>query len=235
MLQAVVRPPGHHATPDSAAGFCLLNNVGIAASHAVTNLGLKRVLILDWDVHHGNGTQEMFYSDPRILYMSLHRYDHGAFYPSSTQANYDKVGSGLGLGFNVNIPWNDDTMGDAEYLLAFTKVVMPIVTEFKPQVILVSAGFDAAAGDPLSGYRCSPALYGKMTGSLVKAAPTVLALEGGYSLAAITESTVECGRAALGRGGDRSGGELGGEPCSSAVETVEAVVSQQAKYWSCLA
>jgi len=108
-------------------------------------------MIIDWDVHHGNGIQRMFESDPRVLYVSIHRYDNGTFFPCSEDANYDAVGKGPGTGFNVNIPWNSSKMGDTEYLAAFTNVVLPIGYEYCPQLVLVSAGFDAARGDPLGG------------------------------------------------------------------------------------
>ena len=152
---AVVRPPGHHAEPDQPHGFCLFNNVAIAARFAIQNLGIQRVLILDWDIHHGNGIQRMFYADPNVLYISLHRYDNGKYFPGSEDANFDKVGEGAGSGYNVNIPWTGGRfcMGDPEYFLAFHNVVLPISHEFQPDLVLVSAGFDAAAGDPLGGYK----------------------------------------------------------------------------------
>jgi len=110
-----------------------------------------RILIVDWDVHHGNGIQHMFEEDPSVLYVSLHRFDHGGFFPGKKDADYDSVGRGAGKGFNVNIPWNVDRMGDTEYLAAFTNVILPIAYEYAPELILVSAGFDAAQGDPLGG------------------------------------------------------------------------------------
>lgn len=112
-----------------------------------------RILILDWDVHHGNGIQHIFEDEPRVLYISIHRYDHGGFFPCSDDANYDRVGTGRGTGFNVNIPWNRKGMGDTEYLAAFLNVVMPIAYEYNPELVFVSAGFDAAKGDPLGGKR----------------------------------------------------------------------------------
>lgn len=110
-----------------------------------------RVLIVDWDVHHGNGIQRMFENDLRVLYISIHRYDNGEFFPCSEDANYNVVGNGEGTGFTVNIPWNSKGMGDTEYLATFTNVVLPIAYEFNPELVLVSAGFDAARGDRL-GY-----------------------------------------------------------------------------------
>ncbi|CAF93554.1 unnamed protein product, partial [Tetraodon nigroviridis] len=155
---AVVRPPGHHADPSNPMGFCYFNSVAIAAKQLQHKLSVSKILIVDWDVHHGNGTQEVFYSDPSVLYISLHRYDNGNFFPGS--GSPAEVGTGAGEGFNVNIAWTgglDPPMGDAEYLAAFRSVVMPIAQEFSPDVLLVSAGFDAAEGNPalLGGYKVS--------------------------------------------------------------------------------
>ncbi|NXN89281.1 HDAC7 deacetylase, partial [Bombycilla garrulus] len=155
---AVVRPPGHHADPSTAMGFCFFNSVAIAARQLQQKGKLSKILIVDWDVHHGNGTQQIFYRDPEVLYISLHRHDDGNFFPGSGAA--DEVGAGPGEGFNVNVAWAgglDPPMGDPEYLAAFRTVVMPIAHEFCPDVVLVSAGFDAAEGHPppLGGYRVS--------------------------------------------------------------------------------
>ena len=117
-----------------------------------------RILLVDWDVHHGNGTQHIFESDPRVLYISLHRYDNGSFFPGSLDAGHDRVGKGKGEGFNVNIPWNKKGMSDGDYLSAFQHIVLPIAYQFNPELVLVSAGFDAAVGDPLGG-RCHVHLF----------------------------------------------------------------------------
>jgi len=231
---AVVRPPGHHAEPHTAHGFCLFNNVGIAAKYAVTMLGVEKVLILDWDVHHGNGIQHMFYNDNRVLYMSLHRYDYASFFPQSEDANYDMVGEGAGKGFNVNIPWNGRRMGDSEYLLAFHNIVFPIAYQYQPQLILISAGFDAAEGDPLGGYKVTPAMYGYMTHQLSALAEgrLVIALEGGYNLSSISNSALQCARALL---GDPLPVVQPGKPKESALQTVRDVIREQRLYWTCLA
>lgn len=118
---------------------------------SVFSLYIRRVLIVDWDVHHGNGTQHIFESNPKVLYMSIHRYDYGQFFPRSEDANFDVVGEGSGTGFNVNIPWNAKGMGDMEYIAAFQRIILPIAYEFAPELVLISAGFDAALGDPLGG------------------------------------------------------------------------------------
>ncbi|GFO21282.1 histone deacetylase [Plakobranchus ocellatus] len=176
---AIVRPPGHHAECSKAMGFCFFNNVAVAAKFAQHHFGLKRILIVDWDIHHGNATQHQFYDDPSVLYISLHRFDGGFFFPGSQDANLDRCGEGPGLGFNnyvyditpvvtnANIPTFQGRMGDAEYITAFTQIVMPIAYQFNPELVLVSAGFDAAIGDPLGNYRVTPAGYGHMTHMLM--------------------------------------------------------------------
>uniref|UniRef100_A0A8C3KR10 Histone deacetylase n=1 Tax=Calidris pygmaea TaxID=425635 RepID=A0A8C3KR10_9CHAR len=200
---AVVRPPGHHADPSTAMGFCFFNSVAIAARQLQQKGKLGKILIVDWDVHHGNGTQQIFYRDPDVLYISLHRHDDGNFFPGSGAA--DEVGAGPGEGFNVNVAWTgglDPPMGDPEYLAAFRTVVMPIAHEFAPDVVLVSAGFDAADGHPppLGGYKVSAKCFGYMTKQLMSLAggAIVLALEGGHDLTAICDASEACVSALLG-------------------------------------
>lgn len=195
---AVVRPPGHHAEADRAMGFCLYNNAAVAAHVAKTQWGAKRVLVMDWDVHHGNGTQHLLDHDPDIMYMSIHRYDNGTFFPGTGAA--DEVGLGAARGTTVNIPWPCGGMGDAEYMAAFSDVVMPIAHQFSPDLVIISAGFDAADGDPLGGCRVTPAGYAHMTAMLSSLAhgKVVLALEGGYNLTCISRSMEACVRVMLG-------------------------------------
>uniref|UniRef100_A0A8C5S8R6 histone deacetylase n=1 Tax=Laticauda laticaudata TaxID=8630 RepID=A0A8C5S8R6_LATLA len=155
---AVVRPPGHHAEESTPMGFCYFNSVAISAKLLQQRLNVNKILIVDWDVHHGNGTQQAFYSDPSVLYISLHRYDDGNFFPGSGAP--DEVGIGLGIGFNVNIAFTgglNPPIGDPEYLTAFRTIVMPIAHEFAPDIVLVSSGFDAVEGHPapLGGYNLS--------------------------------------------------------------------------------
>ena len=230
---AVVRPPGHHAEPESPHGFCFFNNVAIAAQYSLTNLGMSRVLILDWDVHHGNGIQHIFYNDSRVLYISLHRYDHGTFFPQNDDANYDKVGEREGEGFNINIPFNGRKMGDSEYFQAFHDVVLPVGYEFNPDLVLVSAGFDAAEGDPLGEYKVSPAMYGHMTRQLSQLAGgrMVVALEGGYNLSAISECSLMCAKALL---GDALPPIHPGKAKKSAIDTIIKVVEEHRRFWKCL-
>ena len=145
---ALVRPPGHHASRDSVNGFCLFNNAVIAARHALDKLGVRRVLIVDFDVHHGQGVQRAFYDDPRVLYSSIHRHEHGRFCPHLRETDFDFIGEGDGLGRNVNVVLNEAGLGDSEYLAIFHQLLLPAAYEFKPELVLVCAGFDAALGDP---------------------------------------------------------------------------------------
>ncbi|KAJ4887802.1 hypothetical protein Rs2_27550 [Raphanus sativus] len=196
---AIVRPPGHHAEEDEAMGFCLFNNVAVAASYLLNqrpDLGIKKILIVDWDVHHGNGTQKMFWKDPRVLVFSVHRHDGGSFYPKGDDGDYDKVGEGPGEGFNINVPWDleEGRCGDADYLAVWDHILIPVAKEFKPDIILISAGFDAAIGDPLGGCSVTPYGYSVMLEKLKEFAQgkIVMALEGGYRLDIVAESSLVC-------------------------------------------
>ncbi|KAL7379433.1 hypothetical protein ABVT39_027475 [Epinephelus coioides] len=200
---AVVRPPGHHAEESTAMGFCFFNSVAITAKLLQQKLGVGKILIVDWDIHHGNGTQQAFYSDPNVLYISLHRYDDGNFFPGSGAP--EEVGSGAGVGFNVNIAWTggvEPPMGDVEYLTAFRTIVMPVAQQFSPDVVLVSAGFDAVEGhqSPLGGYNVSAKCFSQLTQLLMGLAGgrVVMALEGGHDLTAICDASEACVSALLG-------------------------------------
>jgi acetoin utilization deacetylase AcuC-like enzyme len=180
---ALVRPPGHHAERDRAMGFCLFNNVAIGAQYAIRKYSLERILVMDWDVHHGNGTQKSFYEDPRVLYFSTHRY--GSFYPGTGAAA--ETGSGKGKGFNVNVPLSPGC-GDGEYGNIFEFFLKPIALEYRPQLILVSAGFDIHYDDPLGGMEVTEKGFAKMTQVLMEIAKQtaqgrmVITLEGGYDI-----------------------------------------------------
>eukprot|EP01128_Nolandella_sp_AFSM9_P009832 TRINITY_DN649_c0_g1_i1.p1 TRINITY_DN649_c0_g1~~TRINITY_DN649_c0_g1_i1.p1 ORF type:complete len:486 (-),score=165.40 TRINITY_DN649_c0_g1_i1:308-1765(-) len=188
---AFIRPPGHHAEADKIMGFCLLNNAAIAARYAQEELGMKKILILDWDVHHGNGTEHIFEKDPSVLYMSVHKY--GNFYPG-TGANKD-CGKEEGSGFNVNCGFSASGMGDRDYLALFKYLFVPIAKEFAPDFIIVSAGFDCAAGDKLGPMKVSTAGFAHMASLLESVAPgrIVFALEGGYTL----DTTADCVEAVI--------------------------------------
>ncbi|XP_067642034.1 histone deacetylase 4 isoform X2 [Eurosta solidaginis] len=238
---AVVRPPGHHAEARLAMGFCFFNSVAIAAKVLRQRIPtIKRILIVDWDVHHGNGTQQAFYDSSDVLYLSIHRHDDGNFFPGTGGST--ECGVGTGIGFNVNISWSgslDPPLGDAEYIAAFRTIVMPIAKSFNPDIILVSAGFDAAAGHPppLGGYLISPACFGFMTRELMQLADgkVVLALEGGYDLAAICDSAQECVRALLGDPLSAiAESELNRQPCQNAIDTLQKTIAIQLQHWPCV-
>ena len=219
---------------DEPHGFCIFNNVAIAAQYALSDHGLSRVLILDWDVHHGNGIQHMFYHSSQVLYISIHRYDQASFFPCSEDAAADRVGEGDGRGYNVNIPWNSRRCGDLEYYLAFMNIILPIAYEYGPDLVLVSAGFDAARGDPLGGFKVSPEMYGHMTHHLSALAEgkVVVALEGGYNLASISDCMYECGRAL--RGDPLPPLNLDAELRPDVVDTLREVLEVQEQFWNSL-
>uniref|UniRef100_A0ABI8AEX1 Histone deacetylase n=1 Tax=Felis catus TaxID=9685 RepID=A0ABI8AEX1_FELCA len=309
---AVVRPPGHHADHSTAMGFCFFNSVAIACRQLQQQGKAGKILIMDWDVHHGNGTQQTFYQDPSVLYISLHRHDDGNFFPGSgavdevtacpllapltllhgpdrasvttscailgrllslsdppflhLEVNWScstgtlgflswdsapllslllpvfQVGAGSGEGFNVNVAWAgglDPPMGDPEYLAAFRMVVMPIAREFSPDLVLVSAGFDAAEGHPapLGGYHVSAKCFGYMTQQLMSLAggAVVLALEGGHDLTAICDASEACVAALLGNKVDPLSEEgWKQKPNLNAIRSLEAVIQVHSKYWGCM-
>ena len=179
---ALVRPPGHHATSNRAMGFCIFNNVAVAAKFALANFNLERLLIADFDVHHGNGTQEAFYANPEVLYFSTHQYP---FYPGTGWI--DETGSGKGEGSTVNFPMTAG-WGDEEYLRAFNEVLVPVARRFQPQLILISAGFDPHWADSIAMMQVSVTGFAQMVTVLKNLAAElcqgrlVFTLEGGYNL-----------------------------------------------------
>jgi acetoin utilization deacetylase AcuC-like enzyme len=185
---ALVRPPGHHAERTRAMGFCFFNNIAVGAAHARVS-GVDRVAIVDYDVHHGNATQHMFESDPAVLYISLHQYP---FYPGTGAAT--ETGFGAGAGFTVNAPLEAGATDD-DYRIVFAELVLPVLRQFDPDLLLVSAGFDAHERDPLAGMRLTTAAFGAMTMELRAVADTccdgriAAIVEGGYDLRALADST----------------------------------------------
>jgi len=185
---ALVRPPGLHAMPDRAMGFCLFNNAAIAARYAQTHYGLERVLIIDWDVHHGNGTQDIFYRDPSVYYFSTHQYP---YYPGT--GSKSETGEGKGEGFTLNIPLSEGTSA-ASHREAFTRALNLIEEKLPPDLIVISAGFDSRRGDPLGGLLLEDADFAEMTKEVIDLADRhasgriVSVLEGGYNLQTLGET-----------------------------------------------
>jgi len=226
---ALVRPPGHHAEEETVMGFCLHNNACVAA-RAAQAAGANKVLIVDWDVHHGNGTQGIFEQDPTVLYISLHRYEGGTFYPGTGGAG--EVGSGPGEGFCVNIPWGCGGIGDVDYLSAFQHLVLPISHQFQPDFTIISAGFDAARGDPLGGCDVTPSGYAHMTALLnsLSNGRMLVILEGGYNLRSISSSVAEVMKVL--QGGVVSPYPDSTQPTAAGALAMVEVFLAQRDYWS---
>lgn len=229
---ALVRPPGHHALRDRAMGFCLLNNVAIAVSHALAR-GLSRVAVVDYDVHHGNGTQWAFYDDPRVLVVSAHQYP---FYPQTGSAG--ECGVRAGEGFTVNLPLSAGAT-DADYLLLIDRVVEPILDAFSPELLVLDVGFDAHDLDPLANMHVSTAGFAAIAARLRAAATrscggrVMLATEGGYHLDALRDSlqaTIDVFAGPLAA----IPGPSGEPPTRSGTFARETVLAAQKRYWSTL-
>lgn len=184
------RPPGHHALPSQAMGFCIFNNIALAARYAQKEHGLKKILIVDWDVHHGNGTQDIFYEDPNVMYFSSHHYP---FYPGSGSTLEKGIGDAKGT--TLNLPLEGGS-GDADYIEGFEELLLPAALDFKPEIVLLSCGFDSHFRDPLGGMGVTEAGFGRLTEIVVKIAneacsgKIVSFLEGGYDLQAIATSAL---------------------------------------------
>jgi len=195
-----LRPPGHHAERDRAMGFCLFNNIAIAARYLQQHHDIQKILIVDWDVHHGNGTQAAFYDDPTVFYFSIHQYPH---YPGT--GSRAERGMGDGLGFTLNVPLPPGS-GDEDYISAFEKELLPRAEEFDPDFILISAGFDPHRDDPLSSINLSEEGFSRLTGMVMDLAEktcegrVISFLEGGYNLKALSSSVKEHIKVLLNRG-----------------------------------
>nr|XP_009684713.1 PREDICTED: histone deacetylase 10 [Struthio camelus australis] len=231
---ALVRPPGHHSQRNAANGFCLFNNVAIAAEYAKRKYGLQRILIVDWDVHHGQGTQYIFEEDPSVLYFSWHRYEHQEFWPSLKKSDYDAVGLGRGKGSNINLPWNKVGMGNSDYLAAFFHVLLPMAFEFDPELVLVSSGYDSGIGDPEGQMNATPEVFAHLTHFLMQLANGKLCviLEGGYHLKSLSESVCMTVKTLLGDPIPQITGEMA--PCLSAIESIHNVRAAHKPYWKWL-
>lgn len=226
---AIVRPPGHHALPNRAMGFCFFNNVAIAAKWLIQKKGLTRVMVIDWDLHHGNGTQNIFYDNAQVLYTSTHQFPH---YPGT--GSFQEMGADGGLGYTVNAPMPAQ-YGDAEYLRIFDELIIPIGREFKPEFILVSAGFDCHFRDPLGEMAVTESGFQQMMRRIMRlgaeccGGKIVAALEGGYDLDAIANS----GKAVIEEMGRDAGEKLeqAGDG-SRALLIIERIRHGVGQYWN---
>ena len=227
---AFVRPPGHHAEPDRGMGFCLFNNIAIAAEYAKQRYGLTRILIVDWDLHHGNGTQRAFFEDPKVLFFSSHQYP---YYPGS--GSFEQVGSNKGEGFTVNAPFPSG-FGDAEYVQVYSRILAPIALEYKPELVLVSAGFDPYVKDPLGGMNVTGEGFGALASIVREIADrtcvgkVLITLEGGYNPEGLREGT----RAVLNTFLGKAAPLAANTSAKTADQVIEKILAIQRKYWKSL-
>lgn len=225
---ALVRPPGHHAEAGRAMGFCLFNNVAIAAEHLIKKHGLKRILIADWDLHHGNGTQHSFYNRKDVLYFSSHQFPH---YPGS--GYWDEIGQGEGRGYTVNVPLRAGKT-DEDYLFVYRKILAPIASSYKPEFILVSAGFDIYQGDPLGGMLVSEHGFGALASELLSLAHDfskdriLFTLEGGYDLEGLRAGVKQV---LLQLGGKAKKPVIEAKASPATEIELDSVFKTQKKYW----
>uniref|UniRef100_A0A7N6AXL2 Histone deacetylase domain-containing protein n=1 Tax=Anabas testudineus TaxID=64144 RepID=A0A7N6AXL2_ANATE len=223
---ALVRPPGHHSMRSAASGFCIFNNVAIAAQYVKQKYGVKRVLIVDWDIHHGQGVQYSFEDDPSVLYFSWHRYEHQKFWPNLRESDFDVVGKEKGAGSTINVPWNKvKNHRNAVHIHTNIHIL---------DLVLVCAGFDSAIGDPEGEMCATPDIFAHLTHLLMNLAGGKLCavLEGGYNLKSLAQSVCQTVHSLLGDPAPRPANLEG--PCNSALESLQCVRSAHRKYWSCL-
>jgi acetoin utilization deacetylase AcuC-like enzyme len=224
---AFVRPPGHHAEPSRGMGFCLFNNIAIAAEYAKEKHGLKRILIVDWDLHHGNGTQWAFYEDPMVLFFSSHQYP---YYPGS--GNFDEVGNGPGEGYTVNAPFPTG-FGDAEYIHVYDTILKPIALEFRPELVLVSAGFDPYFRDPLGGMEVTGEGFGALAAIVRDIAQqtcdgkVLITLEGGYNPQGLREGV----RSVLNSLQGQTPHAAARTPSPAAEQVIKKITAVHGRYW----
>jgi len=246
----IARPPSHHAYANKAMGFCLMNSIATCAKLAINGElmchdgchaeAVERVLIVDFDVHHGNGTQALTWDDPNIVYFSVHRafesrrrWKERTFYPGTGKSL--EVGGPKARGSIINLPWSEPKIGDPEYITCWHRLLLPIARNFKPELILISAGFDAACGDPLGGCDVSPTLYGSLVKPLAELGPVCLVLEGGYNLQVLAEAFPTCARALLNSPPyDDSYLPVVDKCKPSALNDIMETVYAQLPYWPCL-
>lgn len=229
------RPPGHHATATRGMGFCLFNNNAVASRFAMEEYGVERVFILDWDAHHGNGIQDIFYHDNKVLYASLHQYPH---YPGS--GGYSEVGSGEGEGYTVNFPLPPRS-GEDVYLAAFERVILPIARQYEPQLVLISAGYDGHFSDPLCSMNLRASTYSEMAARLKELAEEfcggkiMASLEGGYDLLGVAASITNTVAVLAGediRVQEPEGPPAGFPSGERGMEIIEATREALSPYWS---
>jgi len=225
---ALIRPPGHHALPNRGMGFCIFNNVAIGAKCA-QKMGLEKVLIVDWDVHHGNGTGAVFYDDRSVMYFSVHQFPH---YPGTGRVKEMGMDGAEGFTVNVPLPWGT---GDSGYLTVFEEVLKPVAMEFDPDIVLVSAGQDPHQADPLSGMNLTTEAFGSMASTVKEIADScsegrlVAALEGGYNLGTLSDSVVAILRSFKGESPEKI--EVEEDP--RVAERIEEVRRAMSPYWNC--
>lgn len=228
---ALIRPPGHHAEKDRAMGFCMFNNVAIGARYAQKYLGLDRILIADWDLHHGNGTQHAFEDDPSVLYFSTHQYP---YYPGT--GSHAEVGKGKGEGFTINVPLSTG-YGDGEYTAIFERILKPVAREFDPDIILVSAGFDIFKDDPLGGMDVTPGGFAGLTRIIMDIAGlccngrVIITLEGGYHIQGQSDSVKAVLKELSGKSITDTNDLLSGADMKMVDHAVNPVKRIHGRYW----